>query len=150
MSQQWDPLKDLVFLQDRMNRLFEDATERRARGAGQAQDEIEHADWVPAADVDELDDEYLVTLDLPGIDRSALEINLDNDRLVVRGSRQLQNESQTQRRSERPRGKFSRTFGVPTSVDQERIEAEYRDGVLHIQLPKRKERKSHRVEIKVS
>jgi HSP20 family protein len=148
MSQQWDPLRDLVVLQDRMNRLFEDATQRRARGIAESDQGIDRAEWIPVADVFEQDQEYVVALDLPGVDRSALEIDLDENSLSIRGTRSIENEKQHQ--TERPRGRFARTFVVPSSVDQDRIEAEYKDGVLLVHLPKGKEPKSQRVEIKVS
>lgn len=149
-SHQLDPLRDLVVLQDRMNRLFEDANQRRTRGAEAAHAEMQNADWMPPADINEVDHEYVVALDLPGIDRSLLELNVDGDQLSVRGDRSLADARETQLRGERPRGKFSRTFAVPASVDQERIEAEYKDGVLYIHLPKRAEQRAQRVEIKVS
>jgi HSP20 family protein len=148
MAQQWNPLGDLMGLQNQMNRLFEDVTQRRARGETKSQDDFERADWVPAADVYEQAHAYIVALDLPGADRATLEISFDNDRLAVRGTRAV--ETETLQRAERPRGRFVRTFGVPASVDHERIEAEYKDGVLFISLPKRAEQKSQRVQIKVS
>lgn len=157
---QWNPLHDLVSLQDRMNRLFEDASQRRAseRGphAGSAggvqemeqSDEVEGADWYPAADVYENDAEYTVAVDLPGIDRAALDISVDDNRLTIRGKRAGQDT--TKHRGECPRGNFLRTFSVPASVDQKDIGADYKDGVLQVHLPKRPERTSQRVEIKVS
>jgi HSP20 family protein len=84
----FDPVRDLFTLQDRMNRLFEEAAERRSR-AGEDEGEIERADWVPAADVYEDEREYTLALDLPGIDRDALEVNLDDGRLVIRGTRAI-------------------------------------------------------------
>jgi HSP20 family protein len=148
MAQGWDPIRDLVSLQDHMNRLFREATERRARGDEEESDhDIERADWVPLADVSQTESEYVVAVDLPGIDRSALEISLDDDRLTIRGERVLENEGQ--QRVERPRGRFLRKFAVPATVDQKAIAAEYKDGVLRVRLPKRKEQKSRRVEIKV-
>lgn len=148
MSQQWNPLHDLVVLQDRMNRLFEDATQRRNRADAGAGDEIERADWTPAADIYETESGYSIAMDLPGIDRQALEIDIDENRLVVKGTRPI--DEPRQYRSERPRGKFLRTFSVPASVDQGKIAAEYRDGVLHIRLPKRTEQKPKRIDIKIS
>jgi HSP20 family protein len=148
MSEQWNPINDLMVLQDQMNRLFEDVSQRRARAEAKPQDDIERADWIPAADVYEQEDQYTVALDLPGVDRSALEITLDNDRLAVRGTRSLENEAS--HRAERPGGRFVRTFSVPALVDQEGIEAEYSDGVLLIRLPKVADQKSQRVKIKVS
>jgi len=90
MSQHWNPLQDLMLLQDRMNRLFEDATQRRARDESEAGDQFERADWVPAADIYETEENYLIAMDLPGIDRTALEINVDDSRMVVKGTRLLE------------------------------------------------------------
>jgi HSP20 family protein len=148
MSQQWNPLQDLMVLQDRMNRLFEDATQRRARSDAETRDEFERADWTPAADIQETESGYVVAIDLPGINRQALQLDVDDNRLIVRGTREI--EDKGQHRSERPRGKFLRTFSVPNSVDQASIGAEYKDGVLQIRLPRRAEPKSQKVEIKIS
>jgi HSP20 family protein len=145
---QWNPLNDLVSLQDRMNRLFEDATQRR--GQDNAADEVEGADWYPAADVYENEKSYIVAVDVPGIDRSTLDISVDDDTLAIRGNKpEVAGIDATQHRRERPRGKFLRSFSVPASVDQKGIKADYRDGVLQVHLPKRAERKAQRVEIKV-
>ena len=154
MSQRWNPLGDLIGLQDRMNRLFEEASERRSQAAAGregGEQEIERADWMPPADVYETQSEFVIALDLPGIERSALEIDLDNDRLSIRGVRAGAEDSEENlHRAECPRGRFLRRFGVPSTVDQKGITAEYRDGVLRVKLPKRKEQKSRRVEIKVN
>lgn len=150
MSQRWDPIRDLLALQDRMNRLFEDAAQqRRAHGEeDESERELERPDWAPAADVYNRDDEYLIAVDLPGIDREALDIGLDQDRLLIRGTRRV--EQMTEQRIERKHGRFLRKFGpLPTTIDREAIKAEYKDGVLTIHLPKRKEPPSRRVEIKI-
>lgn len=153
MSQQWNPLQDLLVLQDRMNRLFEDATHRRAREESESRDDRDdfaRADWIPASDIYETEAAYLIAIDLPGIERAAIDLELDDNRLVVRGNRVV--EEVKQHRSERPHGRFVRTFTVPGSVEQKGIAAEYKDGVLQITLPKRKEQeqKPKRVEINVS
>lgn len=137
-----------MLLQDRMNRLFEDATERRTRVATDSGDDVETADWYPAADVYDRDEEYLIEVDLPGIDRSALEINIDDDRLVIKGTRAGAGGESV--KSQRLMGSFLRTFNVPASVDQKQIKAQYKDGVLEVRLPKQKEQKAKRIEIKVS
>jgi HSP20 family protein len=144
MSQQWNPLQDLLVLQDRMNRLFEDATHRRGR---EKSDDVERGDWTPAADIYETETEYVIAIDIPGTSREALELEVEGKHLVVKGTRVI--EELKQHRSERPRGRFVRTFTVPESVDESTIGAEYKDGVLQISLPKRKEQKAQRVEIKV-
>ena len=145
MAQQWNPLQDLMVLQDRMNRLFEDATQRRAQT--DSNDEFERADWTPAADISEEEWGYVIAIDLPGISRDAVEIDVDENRLAVKGTRVIE---QSKHRAERPRGKFLRTFTIPASVDQAAIGAEYKDGVLQIRLPKRKEQKAQKIVVKVS
>lgn len=149
MTQRWDPLRDLVMLQDRMNRLFEDATKQRSSDEeAESEHEIERADWSPAADVYNREHEYVIMIDLPGIEREALELSLDNDRLLVRGLRTI--EPDAAQRMERKHGRFLRRFGpLPPTVNQGAIAAEYKDGVLVVRLPKQQEQKARRVEIKI-
>jgi len=148
MTHRWDPLRDLVMLQDRMNRLFEDATKQRASDEDESEQAIESADWSPAADVYNREHEYVIMIDLPGIEREALELSLDNDRLLVRGTRTV--EQDAAQRLERQHGSFLRRFGpLPPTVNQAAIAAEYKDGVLSVRLPKRQEQKTGRVEIKI-
>ena len=144
---QWNPLQDLVVLQDRMNRLFEDATQRHTE-TGEGGDAFERADWTPAADVYETESGYSIALDVPGIKRDAIQIDIDDNRLIVKGTRLI--DDSRSRRNERPRGKFLRSFTVPSSVDQGKIGAEYKDGVLQIRLPKRAEQKAQKIEVKIS
>jgi HSP20 family protein len=148
MSQRWDPIRDLMVLQDRMNQLFEDATERRARSGTDTSAGVRTSEWVPSADVYEEAEGYVVALDLPGVERSDLEIDLEDHQLTIKGIRSVR--GQIEHRRERPQGKFSRSFSVPASVDQEQIAAEYKDGVLYVRLGKRSEPKAQRVEIRVS
>lgn len=129
-----------------MNRLFEDASERRAR-AGDS-DEIETADWHPAADVYDTEGEYHIAVDLPGVDRAALDIDLDDEKLVISGTRTIV-QSGEKARVTRPHGRFRRSFTVPANVAQEGIQAEYKNGVLEITLPKRNEARPQRIQIKV-
>ena len=152
----WDPMRDLMTLQDRMNRLFEDTAERRARRGGatagdEADGEMERADWSPAADVYEREAEYVIVLDLPGVAREALDVGLDESRLTVRGERAQAEADAHVRRAERPAGRFVRGFTLPESVERGQISADYKDGVLRLRLPKRLEReRPRRVEIKIA
>lgn len=144
----WNPLQDLVLLQERMNRLFEDATQRRTQTEADRGDDLERADWVPAADVYETESEFTITIDLPGIDRNALKIDVEENRLIVRGERRLTPTKAA--RMERQSGTFLRKFGIPPSVDQTQIHANYKDGVLEVRLPRRTTSPKQRVEIKVT
>ena len=147
----WGPMRDLVTLQERMNRLFEDAADRQTHTGEETENEIEHADWFPAADVYETDAEFTIALDLPGIDREQLDVGLDENSLTIRGERApALPEGANRRRMERPAGRFLRKFTLPEVVDRERIAADYKDGVLRLHLPKRREPRARRLEIKVS
>src|ERR1044072_3408666 len=145
---QWNPLQDLMMLQDRMNRLFEDATQRRTQTTGEVGDEFVRADWTPVADIYETDSGYSIPIDLPGRKRAAIEIDIDDNRLIVKGTREI--DGSKSRRNERPRGKFLRSFSLPASIDQGRIGADYKDGVLQIRLPQRAEQKAQKIEVKIS
>lgn len=144
----FDP-RDLFSLQDRMNRLFEEAADRRTGASGGDDEaEIERADWLPAADIYEDEGEYLLALDLPGINREGLDVSLDEGRLVIRGERAAA-EGLRARRAERPQGRFVRTFSLPDAVDRGAITADYKDGVLVLHLPKRSGQQGRRLKIDI-
>ncbi len=145
------PVRDLLTLQDHMNRLFEEAAERREHTGRQEEPEVEmeRADWIPAADVYEGEGDYTLVLDLPGIQRDGLDVSLDEGRLTIRGERAPAPEGVHARRTERPAGRFVRSFTIPEAVDRQSIAADYKDGVLRLRLPKRTEQKPHRVKIDI-
>ena len=148
----WGDWRDYATLQDRLNRLFEDvgvnAGQQRRREAAR-EDDIERADWSPAADVYETDDSFVIAVDLPGIERASLDVSIDDNRLTVRGERAA-DEGQRRGRGHRPSGRFVSRFGpLPPDVDQKRIAAEYKDGVLRLRLPKRAERQAGKVKIEI-
>ena len=160
MAHRWNPVRDLMTLQERMNSLFEEAARQRSGeataggGAGgtraDEEAEMERADWHPSADVYENESEYIIALDLPGIERNALDVSLDDNRLTIKGERARAETEAEARRAERPFGRFLRSFTLPTVVDRDGITADYKDGVLRLRLPKRQEKQSRRVEIKIS
>lgn len=146
----WGDWRDYAGLQDRLNRLFEDmaGNANRQREAAR-EDDIERADWSPAADVYETEDSFVIAIDLPGIDRASLDVGIDENRLTVRGER-APDEGQQRGRGKRPSGRFLSRFGpLPPTVDQKRVAAEYKDGVLRLRLPKRAERQAGKVKIEI-
>jgi len=154
MGHKWDEWRDYVTLQERMNRMFDDTARRHDHLNEEREAELERADWTPASDIYETETEFVIALDLPGIERGALEVSVDENRLTVRGERAPE-ENGTRRGSSsgsgRPFGRFLSRFGpLPPAVDQKNIAAEYKDGVLRLHLPKRTEQKTGRVKIAVS
>jgi HSP20 family protein len=150
----WDQWRDCVTLQERMNRLFEDTARRHDHLNEERESELERADWVPASDIYETETDFIIALDLPGIDRGALEVSVDENRLTVRGERPAVEEGVRRRNGSggggRPFGRFLSRFGpLPPTVEQKNIAAEYKDGVLSLRLPKRAEQKTGRVKIAV-
>jgi HSP20 family protein len=146
----WGDWRDYAALQDRLTRLFEEIG-MSAGGQREAarEDDIERADWSPAADVYETGDSFVIALDLPGIDRASLDVSIDDNRLTVRGER-APDEGQRRGRGNRPSGRFLSRFGpLPPTVDQKRVAAEYKDGVLRLRLPKRAERQAGKVKIEI-
>ncbi|MFZ5492518.1 MAG: Hsp20/alpha crystallin family protein [Pseudomonadota bacterium] len=95
-------------------------------------------DWVPAVDVREEADRYVVFADLPGVKPDAVDINLEQGVLTISGERPgiAADDAAGYRRAERPRGRFVRRFSVPESVDVEQVAARAEDGVLQVSIPK--------------
>ena len=142
----WDSMGEL-------NRFFEDlgrggAAETHAKRGNC----IRRDTWQPEADVLESESEYLILLDAPGVNRSSLEINLEDEQLTISGERAaIQAEAKAvERRAERPAGRFARSFALPSNVAGAKVTAEYKDGVLRVRLPKRMPPASKRIEIKVN
>jgi HSP20 family protein len=103
-------------------------------------------DFAPAVDVEEKDNVYLVTADLPGMKKSEIKVDLSDNVLTISGERTRQSKGEG-RYTERSYGRFLRSFTLPTQVNSEKIEAHFEDGVLHISLPKAEGARSHSIKI---
>ncbi len=140
----WDPFRDLNTLQDRMNRLFDDA------GRTWRTDEpAATTSWSPSVDIFETEGDIVVKAELPGMDRKDIQLNLENNVLSLRGERKFQKETKDENYHGigRSYGVFSRSFSIPTTVDEEKIRADYKDGVLKIILPKKEQAKPKQIKI---
>jgi HSP20 family protein len=146
----WEPFRDLLSLQDRMNRLF-DESYRGNRGT--ADDEWAlGGSWAPAVDIYEQDGNIVMKAELPGVDPKVVDIRLENNTLTLRGERKLDNEvkQDNYHRVERSYGSFTRSFTLPAVVDTEKIQANYKDGVLRLTLPTKEEAKPKQIAINVT
>ena len=110
-----------------------------------ANGQFDHAgSWIPAVDVIEEDDRYLLKADLPGVDSKDIDIVFEDNALTIKGERTEKNESEKNgyKRIERRHGSFERTFSLPDDVDADNITAKNQHGVLEVRIPKQE--KSHR------
>jgi HSP20 family protein len=140
----WDPFRDFSLLQDRMNRLFDDA------GRGWRPEEPSATTtWSPAVDIFETENEIMVQAELPGVDRKDITLNLENNVLTLKGERRFEKETKQENyhRIERAYGAFSRSFSIPAIVNEEKIRADYKDGILKIALPKKDQIKPKQIKI---
>jgi len=143
----WDPFRDLSIMQERMNRMFEDA------GRGWRGDEPSSTTtWSPAVDIYETENEIHVKAELPEVNQKEIEIQVENNTLTLRGERKFDRELKQENfhRIERPYGTFVRSFTLPTTIDQEKIKADYKDGILRVVMPKREETKPKQIRVAVS
>jgi HSP20 family protein len=146
----WEAFRDLVALQDRMNRMFDESY--RGRGNASEDDWALGGTWAPAVDIYEQDGNIVLTAELPGVDPKDVDIRVENNVLTLRGERKWTNDVQREsyHRVERSYGTFTRSFTLPNVVNTDQIKADFKDGMLRLTLPKREEAKPKQISISVS
>ncbi len=140
-----DPFRDVMGIQDRMNRLFEDfLTRGRGREEG-----LEAGAWMPAVDIYETDDDLVVKAELPGVEKDELNVEVKAGVLTLRGERKFEKEvkEENYHRVERSYGTFVRSFTLPVSVEEDKVSARLHGGILEIHLPKKAEAKPKQIKI---
>jgi HSP20 family protein len=145
----WEPFRDLVTIQDRMNRIFEDAF--RGQGRSGEEDWL-GGSWAPPVDIYEHDGNLVLKAELPGIDPKDVDVRVENNVLTLRGERAFDQEVKRENchRVERAYGTFSRSFTLPNVVDTQNIKAEFKDGVLRVTMPKREEAKPKQIQVQIT
>jgi len=139
----WDPFREFSTLQDRMNRLF-----RESQGPEEA---LTTSSFAPPVDVYEDEHNVSLKIEVPGIDEKDIDVRIENNVLTVHGERKFEKEEKEEnfRRVERQYGSFTRTFTLPTTVDAEKVSANYDKGILKIALPKKAEAKPKQIKVNV-
>jgi HSP20 family protein len=140
-----DPFKELFDLQRNLNTLFEG---NFPKAAGE---ETALNAWTPAVDIYEDNDAFLVKLELPEIKKEDIKVNLNDNVLSISGERRFENEDKKDgyHRVERSYGQFYRSFTLPPNVNAETINAEYKDGILRLSLPKKEEAKPKEISVNI-
>jgi HSP20 family protein len=143
----WEPLRELSSLQTEMNRLFNTVFDAPAAGGngGQARR------WVPAMDLLETEEHFVLRADLPGMREGDVSIELEDNVLTVSGERKAEHEDRQEGyyRVERAFGSFSRSLTLPKGIDPESVTAHFDSGVLEVRIPKPEERKPRKISIGV-
>jgi HSP20 family protein len=140
-----DPLQELLDLQERMNRLFDETLTRERLD----EPALLHGTWVPLADVVETAEAYVVEVELPGLCREDVVVQAQGDELVVRGERRPDVSARPEcfHRLERRYGPFARGFRFSQDVDPAQIQADFEDGLLRLVVPKARPRPATRVRV---
>ena len=139
----FEPLRELSSLQSEMNRLFNTVFDTPNAGATRR--------WVPAMDLVETDDAFVLRADLPGMTQDDVKLEVEDSVLTVSGERKAEHEAQQEGfyRLERAFGAFSRTLTLPKGVQADAVTASFANGVLEVRIPKPEQTKPRRIEIAV-
>jgi HSP20 family protein len=140
----WDPFRDLMSIQNELNRLF-----GRTYGGAEEQGSTGAA-WLPPLDIYETKDRFVVNVELPGVDPDSVEVSVEDSALMVRGERPFYRDvaEEAFHRVERRYGPFVRTLSLPQMADANAIEASFDRGVLTIEVPKAEEAKPRKITVK--
>ena len=145
----WDPLKETEDLQNRLARFFGLTPARTTNGDREA---LTVPEWAPSVDITEDDKEYVVKTDLPDVKKEDVKVTVENGVLAITGERKFEKEEKGKKyhRIERSYGRFVRNFALPDGADCSKVNAEFKDGVLKVRLPKSESAKPKSVEVKVA
>ena len=146
----WDQLRQFEEMNERLSRAYgRPLLGRPVEGGKEA---LTVPDWAPAVDIAETPDEFLIMAELPEIQKGDVKVIVENGVLRIEGERKQENEETTKKfhRIERAYGSFVRTFVVPDNIDEAKVSAEFKDGVLNVHLPKTEMAKHKTVEVKVA
>ena len=142
-----DPFRDLSVIQERMNQIFEDAL-ARSRGREEG---LRTGMWTPSVDIYENNDSVVVKAELPGVERDQISVEVKDGILTLRGERKSEKEvkEESYHRIERSYGNFQRSFSLPVSVEQDKVTARFKDGVLEVILPKKEQARPKQIQVDV-
>lgn len=143
----WDPLRNIATLQDRINRLFDDAFPR----GGDEEEDLSVCAWRPPVDIFETDEGVAVQVDLPGVKKDDVSVEVKNNLLTIQGVREVETDISEERyyRRERTCGTFQRSFALRNPIAPDSIKASFKNGVLTIQIPKPEEDRPRKISVNI-
>jgi HSP20 family protein len=142
----WEPVRELSTIQNEMNRLFNTFFEAPGSGGNSG---AALRRWIPAMDLVETDDDFVLRADLPGLSQDDVNIELEDNVLTISGERKAEHEERKEGyyRVERTSGQFSRSLTLPEGIDPDAVRANFDRGVLEVRVPKPEQRKPRKVTI---
>ncbi|MBA3019084.1 MAG: Hsp20/alpha crystallin family protein [Proteobacteria bacterium] len=143
----WDPLRNVATLQDRINRIFNEAF----ADSKDFEDEVSMSAWRPVVDIFDTNNAIVIKAELPGIKKDDVSVDVKDNVLTIKGERSLSKEIKEENyyRKERSFGKFQRSFTLPEAIEPAGIKANFKNGVLEIEVPKAEEKKPKQISINV-
>lgn len=140
----WDPFREMEDVFDRYSKAL---SWPRLGG----QEIMNRGDWAPRVDISETEKEFIIKAEIPEVKKEEVKISVDNGVLNIRGERKQEKEEKGKKfhRVERYYGSFTRSFTLPDNVDETKIEASFKDGMLNLQIPKSKESKPKAIDVKI-
>jgi HSP20 family protein len=143
----WDPFRELEDVSDRLNQMFHRSAPARTNG----KETMIVADWAPSVDVSETEGEYQIKAEIPDVKKEDVKVTLEDGVLTIQGERKQEKEVKGKRyhRVERSYGRFARSFTLPDVIDEEKVKAEFKDGILNLALPKSEKAKPKAIEVTV-
>ena len=143
----WEPLQEMEEFQNRLSTLF-----GRPQRRGNGREEITLPEWTPLADITEDEKEYLIKADLPEMKKEDVKITVENGVLTISGERKFEKEEKNKKyhRVERAYGFFARSFSLPDDADFNKVNAEFKGGVLTVHVPKSEHVQPKQIEVKVA
>jgi HSP20 family protein len=141
----WNPARDLMRMREEMDRLFHEFS----RPGDSEEGTWMRGSWAPLVDIYETDEAFILKAELPGFSKEDVQVELHGNRLALRGERKHETEAKEEQyhRRERAYGRFERVFWLPTTVDADKIQAHFSNGVLELRLPKSEAAKPKRIAI---
>ena len=143
----WTPFRELTTMQERMNKLFEDVMKSPHR----SDEGLSNPNWAPAVDIYETDKEIVMKAELPEMQEKDIEIKVEDNILILSGERKMEREvkEENYHRIERAYGSFTRSFSLPDDADGDKVTANFKDGVLRVQVQKSEKARPRAIEVKV-
>jgi len=144
----WDPFRELEDVTEQLNRMFGRPAARRENG----KELLTVADWIPIVDISETESAYVIKAELPDVKKEDVKVTVHEGVLTIQGERKQEKEEKGKKfhRVERSYGTFLRTFAVPLDAEENKVAADFKDGILRVHLPKTEKPRPKAIEVKVA